>query len=135
MHTSFSSGVIATKTRAWQQGECCVFHQLVERMTSRVYLHWRCCCPHSLSIHTRLHPHHQQYHVPSIERLPEYSHMLRSVGIYVFSDVCTWHETRVRAVVPISIYLLWEIHWIFLLHLLAITMYGKNSYLFILVWT
>lgn len=72
---------------------------------------------------------------PSIERLPEYSHMLRSVGIYVFSDVCTWHETRVRAVVPISIYLLWEIHWIFLLHLLAITMYGKNSYLFILVWT
>lgn len=29
--------------------------------------------------------------------------MLQSVGIYVFSDVCTWHKTRVRAVVPISI--------------------------------
>lgn len=29
--------------------------------------------------------------------------MLQSVGIYVFSDVCTWYKTRVRAVVPISI--------------------------------
>lgn len=68
-------------------------NQLVERVTSRVYLHRSYGCPHPLSIHTRFSPHYRYHISPTNERLSE----TNTQSAYMC--ICRmWHEARVRAV-------------------------------------
>lgn len=82
-------------------------NQLVERVTSRVYLHRSYGCPHPLSIHTRFSPHYRYHISPTNERLSEtntqsaytciLSYVARGTCQGRSSRWCTSHERLIKS--------------------------------------